>query len=58
MTSIDITPKQKELIAKIEQLLDVDFEDWCERHDRKPTKYSASDFIDEHMDEYRRELGF
>ena len=55
---LEVTDKQQALIEKIEDVLGVDFEGWCAYNDRKPTKFSASDFIDEHIDDYRRECGF
>lgn len=55
---LEVTDRQQDLIEKIEDVLGVDFEDWCADNDRKPTKFSASDFIDEYIDEYRHECGF
>ena len=52
------TDRQAELIEKIEAMCDVDFEDWCAQRDLKPSKYAASRFIDEYIDEYRRQCGY
>lgn len=55
---LEITDKQQDLIEKIEDVLGVSFEQWCEENDRKETKFSASAFIDEYIEEFRRECGF
>lgn len=55
---IDPTDKQMELIEKIEDALDVSFIDWCYENGKQPTRKAASDFIEEFVDAYRREMGW
>ncbi len=54
---IEPTQKQLDLIEKIEEACDADFEQWCSEHGRLPAIDAASDFIDEYIDEYRRQRG-
>lgn len=55
---IEPTDKQMELIEKIEDALDVSFVDWCYENGRPESRRSASDFIDQYIDDYKRECGW
>jgi len=55
---IEPTDKQMELIEKIEDALDVSFVDWCYENGRPESRRSASDFIDQYIDDYKHECGW
>lgn len=51
------TQRQMDFIEKIEQKLDVSFEEWCDLEGREQDISAASDFIDEYVDDFRRACG-
>lgn len=55
---LEVTERQRALIERIEDVLGITFEGWCEDEGRRETKYSASAFIDRFLERYREECGF